>query len=44
MLNKIWPIFIIVSIIYAIFSGNLEQLNNSFRYYVFVEWIDENCK
>lgn len=29
MLNKIWPIFIIVSIIYAIFSGNLEQLNNS---------------
>lgn len=29
MLNKIWPIFIIVSIIYAIFSGNLENLNNS---------------
>ena len=29
MLNKIWPIFIIISIIYAIFSGNLESLNNS---------------
>lgn len=29
MLNKIWPIFIIISIIYAIFSGNLEELNNS---------------
>ncbi|MBO5349731.1 MAG: hypothetical protein J6A89_07960 [Clostridia bacterium] len=29
MLNKIWPIFIIVSIIYAIFSGNLENINNS---------------
>ena len=29
MLNKIWPLFIIVSIIYAIFSGNVEELNNS---------------
>lgn len=29
MLNKIWPIFIIISIIYAIFFGNLENLNNS---------------
>lgn len=29
MLNKIWPIFIIISIIYAIFSSNLENLNNS---------------
>lgn len=29
MLNKIWPIFIIVSFSYAIFSGNLEQLNSS---------------
>lgn len=29
MLNKIWPVFIIVSFSYAIFSGNLEQLNAS---------------
>ena len=29
MLNFIWPIFIIISIIYGILSGNLEQLNNS---------------
>ena len=29
MLNKIWPIFLIVSFSYAIFSGNLEQLNAS---------------
>ena len=29
MLNKIWPIFIIISIIYAIYSGNIENLNNS---------------
>lgn len=29
MLNKIWPIFIITSVIYAIYSGNLENLNNS---------------
>ena len=29
MLNKIWPIFIIVSIIYAIFSGNVDKLNES---------------
>lgn len=29
MLNKIWPVFIIISIIYAIFSGNIEDLNNS---------------
>ena len=29
MLNKIWPIFIIISILYAIFSGNLENVNNS---------------
>ena len=27
MLNKIWPIFIIISFSYAIFSGNLEKLN-----------------
>lgn len=29
MLNIIWPIFILISIIYAIFSGNLEDLNSS---------------
>ena len=28
MLNKIWPIFIIVSIIYSIISGNVEKINN----------------
>lgn len=29
MLNKIWPVFVIVSFSYAIFFGNLEQLNSS---------------
>ncbi len=29
MLNIVWPIFIIISFIYAIFSGNLEKLNSS---------------
>lgn len=29
MLNKLWPIFLIISIIYAIFSGKVEELNNS---------------
>lgn len=29
MLNTIWPIFIIISYIYAIFSGNIEAINNS---------------
>lgn len=29
MLNKIWPIFIIISFIYAIFNGNVENINNS---------------
>ena len=29
MLNVIWPIFIIISFVYAIFSGNVEQINNS---------------
>ena len=29
MLNKIWPFFIIISFIYAIFLGNLESLNTS---------------
>lgn len=27
MLNILWPIFIIISIIYAIFSGNIESIN-----------------
>lgn len=29
MLNTIWPLFIIFSFSFAIFSGNLEQLNSS---------------
>ena len=29
MLNILWPIFIILSIVYAIFSGNIENLNSS---------------
>lgn len=29
MLNYLWPMFIIVSFIYAIISGNVEKLNNS---------------
>ena len=29
MLNILWPVFIIISIIYAIFSGNLDSLNKS---------------
>ena len=29
MLNVIWPIFIILSFSFSIFSGNLENLNNS---------------
>ena len=29
MLNLVWPIFIIISFSYAIFSGNLEKLNSS---------------
>ena len=28
MLNKIWPIFIIISFIYAFFSGNINKVNN----------------
>lgn len=28
MLNKIWPIFIIISIIYAFCSGNIENVNS----------------
>lgn len=29
LLNIVWPIFIILSFIFAIFSGNLDQLNSS---------------
>lgn len=29
MLNKLWPVFLIVSIIYAICTGRIEELNNS---------------
>jgi len=29
MLNLIWPIFLIISFIYAIFCGNLMQVNES---------------
>ena len=29
MLNLIWPVFIIISFSYAIFSGNVEMLNKS---------------
>jgi spore maturation protein A len=28
MLNVIWPVFIIISVIYAIFSGNVENVSN----------------
>lgn len=29
MLNIVWPIFIIISFVYAILSGNIEELNSS---------------
>ena len=29
MLNKIWPIFLIISFVYSIFSGKLPEVNNS---------------
>lgn len=29
MLNIVWPFFIIISIVFAILSGNLKELNNS---------------
>lgn len=29
MLNKIWPFFIIISIIYSIYSGNIFNINNA---------------
>lgn len=28
MLNIIWPLFIIISFIYAFFSGNIENVSN----------------
>ena len=35
MLNKLWPIFIIISVIYAILMGNVDQIN---------EAVFESCK
>lgn len=29
MLNVLWPIFIIISFIYGIFTGRVEQINES---------------
>ena len=29
MLNKIWPFFIIISFVYAIYSGNISNVNNA---------------
>ncbi len=29
MLNKLWPIFIIISFVYGIFTGKVEQMSNS---------------
>lgn len=29
MLNILWPVFIIVSFVYAIFSGRVAEINNS---------------
>lgn len=29
MLNKIWPLFIIISFIFSIVTGNMENFNNS---------------
>ena len=29
LLNIIWPIFIIIAFIYAIFTGKVEEINNS---------------
>jgi len=29
MLNKIWPLFLIISFVYAFFSGKLPEVNNS---------------
>ena len=32
MLNVIWPLFIIISYMYAIINGNVEKINNSVEY------------
>lgn len=29
MLNVLWPLFLIISIVYAIFTGRIEEINNS---------------
>lgn len=29
MLNILWPVFIIISVVFSIFSGNIKELNNS---------------
>lgn len=29
MLNKIWPFFIIISIVYAIYTGNISNINTA---------------
>ena len=29
MLNIIWPLFIIISIVYGLFAGRMEQINNA---------------
>ena len=29
MLNILWPVFLIISIIFSCFSGNIKELNNS---------------
>ena len=29
MLNKIWPLFLIISFVYAFISGKLPEINNS---------------
>ena len=44
MLNKIWPLFLIVSIIYAIFSGNVESLSNGIFSYAGKDWNNRNNK
>ena len=28
MLNKIWPLFILISFVYGIFTGNVDKLNS----------------
>jgi spore maturation protein SpmA len=55
MLNKIWPFFIIISFIFALLTGNINNFNNSIfdsctqavdliiKLFGTMEWIDENC-